>query len=60
MLVQACNKDSLPSLRDFTLILPSVSVGNAGQLAVDLLITNMPCEKVCLLCQLDGHFALLH
>lgn len=46
MLVHTCTKDSLPSLRDFTLILPSVSVGNAGQLAVDLLITNLPCEKV--------------
>lgn len=46
MLVHACTKDSLPSFKDFTLILPSVSVGNAGQLAVDLLITNLPCEKV--------------
>lgn len=25
---------------------PSVSVGNVGQLAVDLLINNIPCEKV--------------
>ncbi|KAG0713448.1 Proteasome assembly chaperone 2 [Chionoecetes opilio] len=46
MLVHPCTKDALPSLTGYTLILPSVSVGNAGQLAVDLLITNLPCEKV--------------
>ncbi|XP_050727997.1 proteasome assembly chaperone 2-like [Eriocheir sinensis] len=45
MLVYPCGKD-LPSLTNYTLILPSVSVGNAGQLAVDLIITNLACEKV--------------
>lgn len=48
MLVHPCTKNPLPSFKDFTLILPSVSVGNAGQLAVDLLITNLPCEKVAI------------
>lgn len=36
--------DAVPSFKGFTLILPAVSVGNVGQLAVDLLIStlNMP------------------
>ena len=32
---------SLPSLRDFTLLLPSVSVGNVGQLAVDVVLATL-------------------
>ncbi|KAF4100140.1 proteasome assembly chaperone 2 [Onychostoma macrolepis] len=36
--------DAVPSFKGFTLIMPAVSVGNVGQLAVDLLIStlNMP------------------
>ncbi|KAK7139027.1 hypothetical protein R3I93_016220 [Phoxinus phoxinus] len=36
--------DVVPSFKGFTLIMPAVSVGNVGQLAVDLLIStlNMP------------------
>jgi len=33
-------------LTGYTLILPSVSVGNVGQLAVDLLLHNLPCRLV--------------
>lgn len=41
--VQFTNKINL---RDFILIIPSVSVGNIGQLTVDLLITNYNLKKV--------------
>ncbi|KAK7077984.1 Proteasome assembly chaperone 2 [Halocaridina rubra] len=34
------------NLSDYTLILPSVSVGNVGQLAVDLLISTLPSVKI--------------
>ncbi|KAJ1523261.1 hypothetical protein ONE63_001140 [Megalurothrips usitatus] len=33
------------SFKDFTLIIPSVSVGNVGQLSTDLLIQSLQCEK---------------
>ncbi|XP_045596145.2 proteasome assembly chaperone 2 [Procambarus clarkii] len=37
------------SLTGYTLIMPSVSVGNVGQLAVDILITNLSTEKIGLI-----------
>ncbi|XP_037391163.1 proteasome assembly chaperone 2 isoform X1 [Pygocentrus nattereri] len=42
-------EDSTPSFKGFTLILPAVSVGNVGQLAVDLIISTLNMPKV-------GHF----
>jgi proteasome assembly chaperone 2 len=33
-------------LRGSTLIIPILSIGNVSQLAVDLLIANLPCERV--------------
>jgi len=41
------------SWKDFTFVLPAVSVGNAGQLAVDLLISTLQMKKVGLI-QDDG------
>ncbi|KAL6457652.1 hypothetical protein MHYP_G00346150 [Metynnis hypsauchen] len=41
--------DSAPSFKGFTLVLPAVSVGNVGQLAVDLIISTLNMPKV-------GHF----
>ncbi|XP_042238755.1 proteasome assembly chaperone 2-like [Homarus americanus] len=38
--------DEHRNLTGHTLILPSVCVGNVGQLAVDLLITNLPTKKI--------------
>ncbi|XP_069476930.1 proteasome assembly chaperone 2 [Ambystoma mexicanum] len=35
-----------PQLRDYSLILPAVSVGNVGQLAVDLIISTLNMVKV--------------
>lgn len=34
------------NLEDYTLILPSVAVGNVGQLSVDLLISNLNLQKI--------------
>lgn len=34
------------SLENYTLILPSVAVGNVGQLSVDLLIANLNLQKI--------------
>ncbi|XP_057369329.1 proteasome assembly chaperone 2-like [Daphnia carinata] len=34
------------SLQDYTFILPAVSVGNIGQLSVDLLISSLRCDKL--------------
>ncbi|XP_036421798.1 proteasome assembly chaperone 2 [Colossoma macropomum] len=42
-------EDATPSFKGFTLILPAVSVGNVGQLAVDLVISTLNMPKV-------GHF----
>ncbi|KAK4309407.1 hypothetical protein Pmani_018983 [Petrolisthes manimaculis] len=38
-----------PDITGYTLIMPSVSVGNVGQLAVDLLINNTSCRKIGLI-----------
>lgn len=46
MLFVPKNRDDHRNLAGYTLILPSVSVGNVGQLAVDLLITNLTTEKI--------------
>ncbi|KAL0281682.1 UNVERIFIED_CONTAM: hypothetical protein PYX00_002595 [Menopon gallinae] len=35
------------NLRNYSLIVPSVSVGNVGQLAVDLLINSLGLKKLC-------------
>ncbi|XP_071518386.1 proteasome assembly chaperone 2 [Panulirus ornatus] len=45
MLFVPKNRGDHRNLAGYTLILPSVSVGNVGQLAVDLLITNLTTEK---------------
>ncbi|XP_076032265.1 proteasome assembly chaperone 2 [Oratosquilla oratoria] len=42
-------------LKNYTLIMPSVSVGNAGQLAVDLLLATLEVEKIGLV----HHLSLL-
>lgn len=34
------------SLENYTLILPSVAVGNVGQLSVDLLVSNLNLKKI--------------
>lgn len=39
-------EDVAVDLTGYTLILPSVSVGNVGQLAVDLLLHNLRCRRV--------------
>lgn len=41
--------DVVPSFKGFTLIMPAVSVGNVGQLAVDLIISTLNMARV-------GHF----
>lgn len=40
------NLTSITDLSNYTMVIPSVSVGNVGQLAVDLLITSLNMKKV--------------
>ncbi|XP_062845199.1 proteasome assembly chaperone 2 [Trichomycterus rosablanca] len=39
-------EDSAPCFKGFTLILPAVSVGNVGQLAVDLIVSTLNLQRV--------------
>ncbi|RDD44109.1 Proteasome assembly chaperone 2 [Trichoplax sp. H2] len=41
-----CDSVDLPNCSQYTLILPSSSVQNVGQLAVDLLISTMDCQLI--------------
>ncbi|XP_026203317.1 proteasome assembly chaperone 2 [Anabas testudineus] len=38
--------NSSPSFKDFTLVMPAVAVGNVGQLAVDLIVSNLNMSRV--------------
>ncbi|XP_049626093.1 proteasome assembly chaperone 2 [Suncus etruscus] len=38
--------DSAPNLKGFTLLMPAVSVGNVGQLAIDLIISTLDMCKI--------------
>ncbi|XP_023375233.1 proteasome assembly chaperone 2 isoform X2 [Otolemur garnettii] len=38
--------DSVPDLTGFTLLMPAVSVGNVGQLAIDLIISTLNMPKI--------------
>ncbi|OWF48025.1 proteasome assembly chaperone 2-like [Mizuhopecten yessoensis] len=46
MFIQSDPKRKLREWQDYTLIMPAVSVGNVGQLAVDLLISTLWMERV--------------
>uniref|UniRef100_A0A2K6G301 Proteasome assembly chaperone 2 n=1 Tax=Propithecus coquereli TaxID=379532 RepID=A0A2K6G301_PROCO len=38
--------ESVPDLTGFTLLMPAVSVGNVGQLAIDLIISTLNMSKI--------------
>lgn len=38
--------ESIPDLTNFTLLMPAVSVGNVGQLAIDLIISTLDMSKI--------------
>ncbi|EDM14740.1 tumor necrosis factor superfamily, member 5-induced protein 1 (predicted), isoform CRA_b [Rattus norvegicus] len=38
--------ESVPDLKNFTLLMPAVSVGNVGQLAIDLIISTLNMCKI--------------
>ncbi|XP_060948814.1 proteasome assembly chaperone 2 [Limanda limanda] len=40
------SEDSPPSLKDFTLVMPAVAVGNVAQLAVDLMVSTLNMKLV--------------
>ncbi|XP_004073845.1 proteasome assembly chaperone 2 [Oryzias latipes] len=40
------SQDSPPVFKDFTLVMPAVSVGNVGQLAVDLIVSTLNMRRV--------------
>ncbi|XP_066972109.1 proteasome assembly chaperone 2 [Macrobrachium rosenbergii] len=46
MIVYPVKESLISNLKGYTLLLPSVSVGNVGQLAVDILISSLPSEKI--------------
>ncbi|XP_068234850.1 proteasome assembly chaperone 2 [Palaemon carinicauda] len=46
MVVYPLKETGIPNLKGYTLLLPSVSVGNVGQLAVDILISSLPSVKI--------------
>ncbi|CAG5885098.1 unnamed protein product [Menidia menidia] len=40
------SENSSPALKDFTLVMPAVAVGNVGQLAVDLIVSTLNMSRV--------------
>ncbi|XP_054840675.1 proteasome assembly chaperone 2 isoform X2 [Eublepharis macularius] len=42
----SCDGSARPDFKDFTLLMPAVSVGNIGQLAIDLVISTLRMTKV--------------